>query len=137
MSTAFKVGVFVVFGVIAVFVVWAVLGNFSLHRNSYQTAIHFKNVVGLQAGSSVQIAGVDIGVVDSVKLNPDQTATVICSIDGDKTLYRGSIFTVAPTLTGAQSTLTIIPPPDLATAVPLPKRALPEGQQPEGQHDQQ
>ncbi|HXN08943.1 MAG TPA: MlaD family protein [Candidatus Acidoferrales bacterium] len=132
MSTAFKVGVFVVFGVIAVFVVWAVLGNFSLHRNSYQTAIHFKNVVGLQAGSSVQIAGVDIGVVDSVKLNPDQTATVICSIDGDKTLYRGSIFTVAPTLTGAQSTLTIIPPPDLATAVPLPKRVLPEGQQPEG-----
>jgi ABC-type transporter Mla subunit MlaD len=131
-STAFKVGVFVIFGVIAVFVVWAVLGNFSLHRNSYQTAIHFKNVVGLQAGSSVQIAGVDIGVVDSVKLNPDQTATVICSIDGDKTLYHGSVFTVAPTLTGAQSTLTIIPPPDLATAIPLPKRALPEGQQPEG-----
>jgi len=131
-STAFKVGVFVIFGVIAVFVVWAVLGNFSLHRNSYQTAIHFKNVVGLQPGSSVQIAGVDIGAVDDVKLNPDQTATVVCSIDGDKTLYRGSVFTVAPTLTGAQSTLTIIPPPDLATAIPLPRRVLPEGQQPEG-----
>ena len=132
MSTAFKVGVFVVFGVVAAFVVWSVLGNYSLRRNAYQVAIHFKNVVGLLQGSQVQIAGVDIGVVDNIKLNPDQTATVICSIDGDKTLYRGSIFTVAPTLTGAQSTLMIVPPPDLATAIPLPKRVLPEGQQPEG-----
>ncbi|HEV2879004.1 MAG TPA: MlaD family protein [Candidatus Eremiobacteraceae bacterium] len=132
MTTAFKVGVFAVFGVVAIFVVWAVLGNFSLRRNSYEVAIHFRNVVGLQTGSSVQIAGVDIGVVDSIKLLPDQTATVVCSIDADKTLYRGSIFTVTPTLTGAQSTLTIIPPRDLATAIPLPRRILPEAEQPEG-----
>jgi ABC-type transporter Mla subunit MlaD len=71
MTTAFKVGVFAVFGVVAIFVVWAVLGNFSLRRNSYEVAIHFRNVVGLQTGSSVQIAGVDIGVVDSIKLLPD------------------------------------------------------------------
>ena len=79
----------------------------------------------------MQLAGVDIGTVDKIRLLPDQTASVICSINGDNTVYRGSTFTVATTLTG-QSTLTIFPPADLSSAVPLPRRVLPEGEQPEG-----
>ncbi len=132
MSTAFRVGVFAVFTVLGIFVIWYVLSNFSYRTGSYQMAVHFRNVVGLQPGSSVQLAGVDIGIIDDIKLLPDQTAEVICSIHKENTLYRGSIFTVTQTLTGAQSTLTIIPPTDLATAVPLPKRILPQMQQPEG-----
>lgn len=131
MSTVFKVGVFAVFTIIAVFVVWAVLGNFSLRRNSYSIAVHFRSVVGLQVGSSVQLAGVDIGIVDDIRLLPDQTASVYCTIRGDNTIYRGSVFTVATTLTG-QSTLTIFPPANLAIAIPLPRRVLPEAEQPEG-----
>ncbi len=132
MSTAFRVGVFAVATLIAAFVIWAFLGNYALRRNSYTIAVHFRNVVGLQVGSSVQLAGVEIGIVNDIKLLPDQTASVYCAIDNNDTLYRGSTFTVASSLTGAQSTLTIFPPADLATAVPLPKRVLPEGEQPEG-----
>ncbi len=132
MTTAVRVGVFSVLTLVGVFVVWYVLGSVSLRRDSYQFAIHFRNVVGLQQGSAVQLAGVDIGIVDDVRLLPDQTATVICSIHKENTLYRGSIFTVTQTLTGSQSTLAIIPPRDLASAVPLPKRVLPEAEQPEG-----
>jgi phospholipid/cholesterol/gamma-HCH transport system substrate-binding protein len=132
MSTAVRVGVFSVLTVLGIFVVWYILGNVSLRRNSYQIGIHFSNVVGLQPGSDVQLAGVDIGIVDDIKLLPDQTATVVCSIHSENTLYRGSIFTVTQTLTGSQSTLAIIPPRDLASAVPLPKRILPEAEQPEG-----
>ncbi len=131
MTTAFRVGVFAILTIVGIFVVWALLSNFSLTRNSYQIAVHFRNVVGLQEGSSVQLAGVEIGTVDKIILLPDQTASVICSINGDNTVYRGSIFTVATTLTG-QSTLTIFPPADLSSAIPLPRRKLPEGEQPEG-----
>ncbi len=131
MTTQFKVGVFTLATLIAVFVVWAVLGNFSLRRNAYQIGVHFRNVAGLQPGSSVELAGVTVGTVDGTRLLPDQTVTVICSIGGDTTVYQGSVFTVATTLTG-QSTLTITPPANLAAAVPLPRRVLPEAQQPEG-----
>lgn len=131
MTTAFRVGVFAVLTVVGIFVVWDLLGNFSLTHNSYQIGVHFRDVVGLQEGSSVQLAGVDIGTVDTIKLLPDQTASVVCSINANNTVYRGSTFTVATTLTG-QSTLTIFPPADLSSAVPLPRRVLPEGEQPEG-----
>lgn len=131
MTTAFKVGVFAVLTVLAIFTVWYLLGNFSLRRNSYTIAVHFRNVVGLQNGASVQLAGVDVGVVDDIRLLPDQTASVFCTIHGDNTIYRGSIFTVTTTLTG-QSTLSIFPPEHLATAVPLPRHPLPEAEQPEG-----
>jgi phospholipid/cholesterol/gamma-HCH transport system substrate-binding protein len=130
-SAVFRVGVFAVATIVAAFAVWAVLGNFSLRHNSYQIAVHFRNVVGLQVGNPIQLAGVDIGVVDQINLLPDQTATVICSIKSDNTIYRGSAFTVTSTLTG-QSTLGIFPPANLAAAVPLPRRVLPEGEQPEG-----
>ena len=134
MSTAFKVGVFAVGTLLGIFAVWYVLGNMGLRRNAYQMAIHFRNVVGLQPGSAVQLAGVDIGIVDSIQLQTDQTASVICSIHSDTTLYRGSVFTATQALTGGQSTLTIIPPPPaiLATAIPIPKHVLPLAEQPEG-----
>ncbi len=131
MTTAFRVGIFAIATIIGIFVVWSLLSNFSLNRNSYQIAVHFRNVAGLLEGSSVQLAGVEIGTVDRIRLLPDQTASVVCTIHGDTTVYRGSLFTVATTLTG-QSTLTISPPPDLSSAVPLPRRILPEGEQPEG-----
>ncbi len=131
MSTAFKVGVFALATVIAVFIVWAVLGNYSLRHNSYQIGIHFTNVAGLQVGSSVQLAGVDIGIVDDIKLLSDQTALVICTVNGDNVIYRESVFTVATTLTGS-STLTIFPPTNLASAHPLPRHILPESEQPVG-----
>jgi phospholipid/cholesterol/gamma-HCH transport system substrate-binding protein len=131
MTTAFRVGVFAIATIVGIFVVWSVLSNFTLGRHTYQIGVHFRNVSGLLEGSSVQLAGVEIGTVDKIRLLPDQTATVICTINNDNTVYRGSTFTVATTLTG-QSTLTIYPPPDLSTAVPLPRRVLPEGEQPEG-----
>lgn len=133
MTNAFRVGVFAIAAVLATFVIWYVLNNVGLRKGSYPFAVHFRNVVGLQQGSSVQLAGVDIGIIDSISILPqDQTALVICSIHNDTTLYHGSVFTVTQTLTGAQSTLTIIPPANLATAQPWPKKLLPYGQQAEG-----
>lgn len=131
MSVTLRVGIFAVATILAIFIIAAVLGNFSLRHNAYQIGIHFRNVVGLQEGSSVQLAGVEIGLVDQIQLLPDQTASVICSINNKNTVYRGSTFTVTTTLTGS-STLAIFPPRNVATAVPLPRYVLPEHEQPEG-----
>ncbi|MDQ6780502.1 MAG: MlaD family protein [Candidatus Eremiobacteraeota bacterium] len=131
MSTQFRVGIFAVVTVIALFVAWYVLSNFSLRRNAYQTAFHFRNVSGLQEGATVQLSGVVIGEVDHIQLLDDQTVEVFCTIAGDKTLYRGSRILVTTSLTG-QSTLAIIPPVNLAAAQPLPKGVLPLDQQPQG-----
>lgn len=131
MSTQFRVGIFAVVTVIALFVAWYVLSNFSLHRNAYQTAFHFRNVSGLQEGATVQLSGVVIGEVDRIQLLDDQTVEVFCTVAGDKTLYRGSTILVTTSLTG-QSTLAIIPPANLAAAQPLPKGVLPLDQQPQG-----
>src|SRR5579872_422685 len=131
MSTQFRVGIFAVVTVVALFVVWYVLSNYSLRRNAYTVGIHFRNVSGLQEGASVQLSGVIVGEVDRIELLPDQTVDVICSINGDHTLYRGSTMMVSTTLTG-QSTLEIIPPPNIATAQALPRQVLPIDQQPTG-----
>ncbi|HLW37270.1 MAG TPA: MlaD family protein [Candidatus Eremiobacteraceae bacterium] len=131
MSTQFRVGIFAVVTVIALFVVWYVLSNYSLRKNAYQTAIHFRNVSGLQEGSSVQLSGVVVGEVERIQLLPDQTVDVICTISGDHTIYRGSTILVTTTLTG-QSTLSINPPANLANAQPLPRGILPIEQQAEG-----
>ncbi len=131
MSTQLRVGIFAVVTVITLFVVWYVLSNFSLRKNSYQTAFHFRTVAGLQEGASVQLSGVVIGQVDRIELLADQTVEVICTIGGDHTLYRGSTVLVTTTLTG-QSTLSIMPPRDLASAQPLPHGILPLAEQPQG-----
>lgn len=131
MSSQLRVGVFAVCTVLAIFVVWYVLSNYALRRHAYVIGVHFRNVAGLAIGSSVQLSGVDIGIVQDIKLLPDQTVDVIATINGNHTVYRQSAFTVTTTLTG-QSTLAITPPRDLATATPLPHQVLPEDQQPEG-----
>lgn len=42
MSTAVRVGVFAVFTVLAVFVVWSVLNSFTVRRNSYLSFVLFR-----------------------------------------------------------------------------------------------
>ncbi len=119
------------FTVFAIFVVWYVLSNYALRRHAYVIGVHFRNVAGLQVGSSVQLSGVDIGIVQDIKLLPDQSVDVVATINGNHTVYRESAFTVTTTLTG-QSTLAITPPRNIATATPLPHEVLPEDQQPVG-----
>lgn len=131
MSQQFKVGVFALLTVFGIFAVYYVLSNLGLRSRGYQIAVHFKNVAGLQEGSSVELSGVEVGIVDSVTLFPDQTAQVVATIRPGVVIYRGSRFAVATSLTG-QTTLTITGPTDLAGAVPMEHGIPPEDRQPVG-----
>jgi phospholipid/cholesterol/gamma-HCH transport system substrate-binding protein len=72
------VGVFVLIGMIAVGYLTIKLGKMEvLQGNYYQVSARFQNVAGLKAGSSVQIAGVEVGRVAGVTVNPENFAAIV------------------------------------------------------------
>jgi phospholipid/cholesterol/gamma-HCH transport system substrate-binding protein len=70
-----SVGIFVLLGVAAVAYLTVKLGAGSLvGGNTYLVEARFANVGGLHTGSSVLVAGVTVGRVDHVRVDPRTTA---------------------------------------------------------------
>jgi ABC-type transporter Mla subunit MlaD len=126
-----RVGIFAILALLGIGVVYYFVTNVMLRRSGYEVYVHFRDVGGLQEGNTVQVAGVNAGLVTKVELLPDQTVDVICTIQPGITIYRQSQFVVTTTITG-QGTLSIIPPSQLAFATPLAAGPQPESQQPWG-----
>jgi phospholipid/cholesterol/gamma-HCH transport system substrate-binding protein len=124
------VGIFTILALAGAVAVYYLLEH-SKHAG-YDIGVHFKNTAGLQTGSAVQLAGVDVGVVSDVRLLPDQTAVVICNINDANDIYRQSKFVITTTLTG-QSSVQIYPPRDLSSATKLPRVIEAEADMPEGE----
>jgi ABC-type transporter Mla subunit MlaD len=128
-SSQIRVGIFTLLALAGAVAVYYLLEH-SKHAG-YDIGVHFQNTAGLQSGSAVQLAGVDVGVVSDVQLLPDQTAVVICNINDANDIYRQSQFVITTTLTG-QSSVQIFPPKDLRDATKLPREIEPEKDMPEG-----
>jgi phospholipid/cholesterol/gamma-HCH transport system substrate-binding protein len=128
-SSQVRVGIFTLLALAGAVAVYYLLEH-SKHAG-YDIGVHFKNTAGLQTGSAVQLAGVDVGVVSDVRLLPDQTAAVICNINDANDIYRQSQFVITTTLTG-QSSVQIFPPKNLSTATILPREIQAEADMPEG-----
>jgi len=124
MTTQARVGIFTLLALGGIFFAYYFVTNFALRHSGYDLGVHFHNVGGLQEGSSVLISGVQVGEVTSVRLLPDQTVDVICTINPGNQVYRNSVFVVAITITGA-TTLTIQPPVHKDVAMILPEHPLP------------
>jgi phospholipid/cholesterol/gamma-HCH transport system substrate-binding protein len=77
-SVELGVGVFVLLGIICVGYLTIRLGEIEvLGDKTYMLNARFKSVTGLKAGAQVEIAGVQVGQVDSIALDPkDQMAMV-------------------------------------------------------------
>ncbi|HKW44981.1 MAG TPA: MlaD family protein [Candidatus Eremiobacteraceae bacterium] len=129
MSSQVRVGIFTILALAGAVAVYYLLEH-SKHAG-YDIGVHFKNTAGLQTGSAVQLAGVDVGVVSDVRLLKDQTAVVICNINDANDIYKESAFIITTTLTG-QSSVQIYPPKDLATATKLPHEIQAEADMPRG-----
>lgn len=132
MTTQARVGVFTLLALAGIFAVYYFVSSFALRHSGYQIGVRFHDVGGLQEGSSVLLSGVQVGEVTAVRLLPDQTVDVDCTINAGNTIYRDSVFMVAITFTG-QTTLTITPPAVKLVAMAMPlNHELPENQQPWG-----
>ena len=72
------VGLFVVLGVGALVYLSVVLGGTAwLEPPRYQVQAHFASVSGLRKGAAVEIAGVRVGDVTDIRLDPDDYEAVV------------------------------------------------------------
>lgn len=72
------VGLFVFIGIIAVGYLTIKLGKVQiLGKNYYNINARFSNIGGLKVGNEVQVSGVVVGRVESIKLNPDDYNVIV------------------------------------------------------------
>src|SRR5918999_1174486 len=88
------VGLFVVLGILALGYLSIKLGRVSFFGTGGHTVtVDFPSIGGLKAGSSVEIAGVEIGRVETIAL-ADYQARVVLRIDSDVKLQEDSIASI-------------------------------------------
>ncbi|HSC55957.1 MAG TPA: outer membrane lipid asymmetry maintenance protein MlaD [Nitrospira sp.] len=90
----FIVGVFVLVGILCLGYLSIKLGKLELiGGNVYEVVAQFNTASGLKAGSSVEIAGVEVGRVRAITLNDDRAA-VILAVDDKVKLYTDTIASI-------------------------------------------
>jgi phospholipid/cholesterol/gamma-HCH transport system substrate-binding protein len=88
-GTIWRLGSFLVVCLIITFVLYAVFGQLRFQAEQVYRAV-FSNISGLRANQFVRIAGVEVGKVKSVNVQPDTTVMVEFSADPSVILTHGS-----------------------------------------------
>ena len=96
MSTAAKLGAFfLVVLILAGILIWRI-EDLRLSRGpAKKISVEFKDVAGLDAKSTVRLAGVRVGKVSKIRLSPDGKAIVDMTLDRDVDLRQGATASVA------------------------------------------
>jgi phospholipid/cholesterol/gamma-HCH transport system substrate-binding protein len=87
---AVRLGVFLLVCLLGVFALFAVFGQMRFGEKSHEYRAEFVNVTGLETNDFVRIAGVEVGKVKKVEIQPDTTALVQFSADDSVVLTAGS-----------------------------------------------
>lgn len=87
---ATRLGVFLAVCLLGVFGLFAVFGQMRFGEKSHDYRAEFVNVTGLETNDFVRIAGVEVGKVTNVEIQPDTTALVEFSADDSVVLTAGS-----------------------------------------------
>ena len=89
------VGVFVLLGILALGYLSVKLGRVSfLGSTGYLVTADFASTGGLKPGAAVEIAGVEVGRVDSIQLGPEYQARVVLRVKRDLKLQDDSIASI-------------------------------------------
>ncbi|HJT90500.1 MAG TPA: MCE family protein [Mycobacterium sp.] len=84
-----RVAVFLAVCIVATFALIAIFGQLRFDRGKTYNAV-FSNVTGLENGNFVRIAGVEVGKVRDISVNPDMTVNVRVSVDDTVALTEGT-----------------------------------------------
>jgi phospholipid/cholesterol/gamma-HCH transport system substrate-binding protein len=95
-SLEMAVGLFVFIGILCVGYLTVKLGKMELlGKDYYFLQAQFESVTGLKVGANVEMAGVPIGKVETIALDPErQTAKVRLKIQGDVAVTDDTIASV-------------------------------------------
>ena len=88
-ATGLKVGIFMAVMLLLTAALFAIFGQYRGGAQNTYTAI-FQDVSSLKSGDSVRVAGVKVGTVKDVSLQPDNTVTVGFGADRDIVLTSGT-----------------------------------------------
>ena len=90
----FIVGIFVLVGIVCLGYLSIKLGKLELiGGNVYEVVAQFNSASGLKSGSSVEIAGVEVGRVRSIALSEDRAAVTL-AVDDKVKLYTDTIASI-------------------------------------------
>ncbi len=119
MSTAAKVGgFFLVVLVLAGLLIWRI-EDLRLGRGpAKKISVEFKDVAGLDAKSTVRLAGVRVGKVARIRLTPDGKAIVEMDLDKDVELRQGASAAVANLGLLGEKYVELVPGPVGAPGLP-------------------
>lgn len=94
-SNELRVGIMVFSGLVLLLLLIATLTRWGQDRNTYSFAIRFAQAQGIQNGADVQVAGVKVGRVSTISLDPHtNTALVTVSVDRRVRLYPSYAYTI-------------------------------------------
>ncbi|MCW1958322.1 MAG: MCE family protein [Mycobacterium sp.] len=88
-TTGLKVGIFMAVMLLLTAALFAIFGQYRGGAQHIYTAV-FDDVSSLKSGDSVRVAGVKVGTVKSVSLQPDNSVTVGFGADSDIALTSGT-----------------------------------------------
>ena len=89
-SAAVRLGMFLAVCVLGVFALYAVFGQLRFGEKTKTYKAEFLNVTGLETGDFVRIAGVEVGQVDNISIQPDTTALVEFTANSSVVLTDGN-----------------------------------------------
>lgn len=88
------VGSFVLLGLVCLAYLAIHLGKLEVWGGGYRVVAIFDNVSGLKQGAAVEVAGVEMGRVEAIRLSPDDRAAVTLSLKPGIELHDDAIASV-------------------------------------------
>lgn len=88
-GATWRLAVFVAICLFGMFAVFAIFGGVRFGKGLTYNAV-FSNVAGLESGQFVRIAGVEVGQVKDIRIQPDTTVRVQFTVDDSVVLTEGN-----------------------------------------------
>jgi len=88
------VGIFVLIGLACLIYLAVHLGKMEVFGKGYQVYASFDNISGLKTGAAVEVAGVDVGRVESITVTPENRAKLELSINPHIILKEDAIASI-------------------------------------------
>ena len=88
------VGIFVLLGLGCLAYLAIHLGKMEIMGSGYQVLVNFDNISGLKKGAAVEVAGVEVGRVESLQLSPGDRASVTLRLETGLQLHDDAIASI-------------------------------------------
>ncbi len=88
------VGIFVLLGLGCLAYLAVHLGKMEVWGSGYQVTADFDNISGLKQGAAVEVAGVEVGKVESIRITPGDRAKVVMRLNSGLKLHDDAIASV-------------------------------------------